>query len=182
MTALSFGSAIHRAIADTSDHLRAHADAIAAEHGENNATALAAIWEGVRGQFDGGTPGELDGRTAKWRCRFRFYRADEMSEPQADTDAELPADAPGSMVVAGLPNVAHEVLMLAQHLHGGMALRGLSREELDRRLRGLRPTLSRRGGNAVWRVPYDTLETFDERALKQGWLCRVDIQREESGK
>lgn len=181
MTAVELGTAYHKAIAASLEYIRAHADAIASEHGEHNATALAIIGEGVSGHFTG-PPGELDGRTAKWRCRFRFYRADEMGEPQADTDAELPADAPGSMVVAGLPNVAHEVLMLAQHLHSGMALRGLSREELDRRLRGLRPTLSRRGGNAVWRVPYDTLETFDERALKQGWLCRVDIQREESGK
>lgn len=171
--------AISRAIDDTMDCINGLADTIADELNADNAEVRHAIMREIHDSTL--PPGELDGRTARWRCRFRIYSAENDSEPVADSDAELDPGAPGSMVIAGLPAVALEARALAQSWHGARALLGLSREETDKRLRGLRPTLSRRGGNAVWRLPYDTLETFNERDHTRGWLMRVDIVRESTG-
>lgn len=129
----------------------------------------------------------MDGRTVKWRCRFRIYDIGKGkdADPEADTDDGLPLDQPGTTIISGLPNVATEVALLARAFHQGRGdfrdadqLAGLSSVELERRLKSLRPTLSRRGGNATWRVPYDTISTFNEQAHKRGWEMRVDIQRE----
>lgn len=124
----------------------------------------------------------MDSRTARWRCRFRIYDARQMDEPVADSDDELPPGAPGSMVIAGLPNVGTEAIALAQAFHKSGQLSGLNSQMLDKSLKGLRPTISRRGGNAVWRLPYDTIDTYNEHSLKRGWLMRVDIIREETEK
>lgn len=181
MSAVKTGTMIHRTLAKLLDDIQAGADAIATEADMPNREAMALLWAGLSGHFTSSAGiGEMDARTARWRCRFRIYRADMLDEPAADTDDELPADRPGAMVLAGLPAVAAEARMLASSFHGTPALAGLSREETERKLRGLRPTLSRRGGNAVWRLPYDTLETFNDTTQKRGWLMRVDIQREES--
>jgi hypothetical protein len=71
--------------------------------------------------------------------------------------------------------------MLAAAYHTTGSLRGLGHEDLERGIRGLRPTLSRRKAagheDAVWRIPYDTMETFNETSRKRGWLARVDIER-----
>lgn len=122
--------------------------------------------------------GELDGRTAQWRCRFRIYNPAH-DDPIADSDDELSPDKPGAMVVSGLPNVALEVRELARAFHVGKAIMGLSGEELERRLKGLRPTLSRKGGVAVWRVPYETVEGQGTTSARKSWLMRVDIIREQ---
>lgn len=183
--ATELGTAYHRAIATTLQHLRGHADAIASEHGVDNATALQTVWAGLEGHFAPGSNGDADGRTAKWRCRFRIYREGQ-DEPEADSDDDLPADRPGSVVISGLPNVGAEVMGLAAAFHTKTAVLGLSREEVLRKLRALRPTLSRRGGNAVWRLEYQTVEATGTAILarQQGednarhWLMRVDIIRE----
>jgi hypothetical protein len=152
------------------------ADAIASEDNLPNAEALRLIWGGLSATFDSAPPGELDGRTARWRCRFRLY--DQRDELQADSDPELSPEAAGTQIIAGLPGVAVELGSLAAAFHGTTQLRGLSTPELERRLRGLRPTLSRRKGNAVWRVPYDTPQTWREAENHTpAWLARVDIER-----
>lgn len=160
-------------------HMREAADTIAKDFNLDNASALSLLGRGIADQFrEPSASGIMDGRTAKWRCRFRIYSAQKMDEPVADTDPELAADAPGTMVLAGLPNVATALAQIAVQFHERQQLAGLSSDELERRLRGLRPTLSRRGGEAVWRVPYDTLDSFNDRALTRGWMMRVDIRRE----
>ena len=113
---------------------------------------------------------EIDGRMTCWRIRVRLYDNATPQEPQADSDAERPADSEGATVVTGLPGVAYELATLAMGYHGGEC-GGLDQETLQHRLKSLRPTLSRRGGNAVWRVPYKT-PSGDE------WLARVDVRRE----
>jgi hypothetical protein len=176
MTAMELGTAYHRAIAATLTHLRGHADAVATEFHVDNATALQTIWAGLEGHFAPGCNGDADGRTARWRCRFRVYREGQ-DEPEADSDAELRPDLPGTTVIAGLPNVASEVIALAAAFHSKAMVLGLSREELSRKLDGLRPTLSRRGGNAVWRLEYKTID-MNTHGTERNWLMRVDIIRE----
>jgi hypothetical protein len=176
---LRLKSAVSTALVAIMDHMREAADSIAADFNLENGTALQLLGRGIADQFqEPMAGGVMDGRTAKWRCRFRIYSAQKMDEPVADTDPEQTAGEPGTMVIAGLPNVATTLAQIAVQFHGERALSGLSTEELNRRLRGLRPTLSRRGGEATWRIPYDSLETFDSRSLTRGWLMRVDICRE----
>jgi len=116
-----------------------------------------------------------DARTTSWRVRVRLYDQRSPSDPAADSDSELPPDVPGHAVLRGLPGVADHVAGLATDWHGSMThgeVKGLDGPTLRHRLKSLRPTLSRRGGNAVWRVPY-TVAGAD-------WLARVDIQKVET--
>lgn len=171
--------AVSGALAALMGTMREAADAIAADFNLDHAAALSLLGRGIAGHFSEPTAGGImDGRTASWRCRFRIYDARNVDEPAADTDPELGPGDPGTMVIAGLPNVAATLAQIAVQFHGKDQLAGLSSEELHRRLQGLRPTLSRRGGQGTWRVPYDTLQSFNDRTLTRGWLMRVDIQRE----
>jgi hypothetical protein len=172
-------SAVATALGGLLTHMREAADSIAADFNLDNMAAMSLLGRGIADQFqEPSAAAVMDGRTAQWRCRFRIYDARNNAEPVADTDPELAPGAPGTMVIAGLPNVATTLAQIASQFHGDHTLAGLSGEELSRRLRGLRPTLSRRGGTATWRVPYDTLQSYNERAMKRSWLMRVDISRE----
>lgn len=179
-TATELGTAIHRAIGETIDHVQAHADAIASEHGLDNATIFGMLGAAISGLLAGveAPVAEHDGRRAQWRCRFRLYAARDMNEPAADSDADMPPDRPGAMVLSGLPAVASELVALAEAFHEGKPITGLGQVDMDRRLRGLRPTLSRRKGNATWRVPYITIENYGGQSQRREWLMRVDIIRE----
>jgi len=115
------------------------------------------------------TPSSSDARTAQWRVRVRLYREPQLTEPEADTDKEQAPDYPGETVIAGLPGVAEHLRELAIVYHGPVTA-GLDAATLLHRLKALRPTLSRRGGDAVWRVPYTVSGA--------GWLARVDVRRE----
>lgn len=157
-----------------------HAGAIASDFNLDYETAAKTLSFAVIRRFDNTRAGSVDSRMALWRCRFRIYDSQHMDDPIADSDDEMPPDQPGSMVIAGLPNVAGEVTALATTFHKSGQMVGLDTSSLDRGLRGLRPTLSRNKGKATWRVWYDTLETFNERSQKRGWLMRVDIIREEA--
>lgn len=121
---------------------------------------------------------EHDKRAVKWRVRVRLYDmiADDKS-PQADSDPELAPDVPGTLVCAGLKGVADVVMQLAMTFHHTTQLPGLDAKTLDAKTPGLRPTLSRRGGNAVWRLPYDTQRTFDPARREAAWMARVDLER-----
>lgn len=185
MSSADLGVAVHKAIAATLDHIGNAADAIAMEFHLTNSVVLGMIAGGVAGQLRNETPAETDARTAKWRCRFRIYDAQRLDEPVADSDEDRQADMPGTTILAGLPAVAAEVIALAGAFHGTLALSGLSSTELRHKLKSLRPTLSRAkasGGvcKAVWRVHYDTIDTYktSPEAKTRGWLMRVDIVRE----
>lgn len=129
----------------------------------------------------------VDGRAEQWRVRVRLYRTDRMNEPEADSDPDAAADAPGTEVVHGLPGVATHLAQLATHFHGSLPA-GLEDATLRHRLKSLRPTLSRNGGHGVWRVPYQVevgrgvavlrANGFPPEIGLQDWLARVDVQRE----
>lgn len=168
--------------AQLNESIRRYADAIATDFQLPNSDTLAALQTRAAKCWMPGA-GMLDRRTAKWRCRFRIYdMVHSPDEPFADTEEGKPVDAPGSddWIIDGLPAVATMITDLARRAHGNVQFQGLSGDDLARGLRGIRPTLSRRGGNAKWRIDYDTLESFNEYRQKRGWLMRVDIIREES--
>lgn len=132
----------------------------------------------------------VDGRAIDWRVRVRLYRAARLDTPEADSDPDLPAAANGATICYGLPGVADHLRALADGFHG-QPCAGLDQETLRHRLNSLRPTLSRRGGNAVWRVPYTVQPPVrDQNRLApehvilrelepQAWLARVDVERVE---
>lgn len=111
---------------------------------------------------------ELDKRTRQWRVRIRLYDQARPQEPQADSDPELAPDAPGTMICSGLGGVADTVMVMAHQFHEAPCL-GLDAETLNAKIPGLRPTLSRRRGNAVWRLVYTV--------CGREWLARVDLER-----
>lgn len=115
---------------------------------------------------------EADGRATKWRCRVRLYNMNRPDEPEADSDPDSAADAPGAVVLGGLPAVADWLATLAYTYHNGANVSGLDLATLRHRLKALRPTISRRGGNAVWRVPYTVSDL--------AWMARVDVVRVET--
>jgi hypothetical protein len=124
-----------------------------------------------------------DGRAATWLCRFRIYSdLDNFAEPIADSDDDLEPGAPGTTLVKGLRAVADYGVQLAVAFHNVGMLSGLDDDTLDMKVNGLRPTLSRRGGNAVWRLQYNT-----PNSMKPGdprhkcYLLRIDIERAETG-
>ena len=111
-----------------------------------------------------------DKRTAERLIRIRLYRRGA-EEPEADSEMQgshpAPPDAPGTWAVGGLPGTAGALASTAAAFYIGSTITGLDRATLLQRIKGFRTTLSRRGGTAVWRVPY----TVDGAA----WDARVDV-------
>lgn len=173
---------IARLVLELKRDTHAGADAIAQACNLHNGEVLALIVKGYIAQFSDATSMETDGRAAFWRVRFRLYSNAMPDEPMADSDPDLAPDQPGAQVIRGLPAVGSELLILAHAYHGTAALRGLAYDDIARAIRGIRPTLSRRKANghedAVMRIPYNTLETFNEQSRKRGWLARIDLVRE----
>lgn len=146
---------------------------------------------------------EADGRATKWRCRARLYNMNRPDEAEADSDPDRPADAMGETVLGGLPAVADWLATLARNFHAGATstlarnfhagadVTGLDGATLRHRLKALRPTISRRKGNAVWRVPYQVHAPRPEydgdrrgpaQVHTQDWMARVDVIRVETTK
>lgn len=166
--AAEVGSQLHASIENVMAVFDAHAKAMA----DSGFMALPAAHEllgaAIVAQIKNRTPSAiLDGRAQQWRCRVRLYKAG-MSEPEADSDPDIDADKPGTLIIAGLPGVAEELGRTAREFHGANCA-GLDMDTLRHRLKSLRPTLSRRGGDAVWRVPYRAPDGVE-------WLARVDIE------
>lgn len=172
---------------------RMAADALASDFNLDNATAVYKLAARIQDALGGprATRGEVDGRTSKWRCRFRIYDGRNISDPIADSDDGLSVELPGTTVVSGLAAVAVEVAELAKAFHAGRVLVGLNHEELMHKLKSIRPTLSRNDGEAKWRIHYETIEPAGNSILaragaaqnvKREWLMRVDIIKEETRK
>lgn len=121
----------------------------------------------MRHWFKGGF--KADGRANTWRARIRLYQDEYPNEPTADSDPDLGPDKPGASTFKGLPAVAECVAELAHEFHRGPCA-GLNVETLKEKLKGLRPTISRRRGNAVWRLGYKAPDGYT-------WTARVDIER-----
>ncbi len=125
----------------------------------------------------------VDHRATLWRFRVRIYGwQDNFADPIADSDADLEAGDPGTLETRGLRLVADMAVRMATEFHADGPLSGLDADTLDRKVKGLRPTLSRRGGNAVWRLHYNT-----QRSIKPGapgdmaYLLRIDLERIDEG-
>lgn len=124
----------------------------------------------------GDLSGTADGRAGWWHFRARLYDMQvNQTEPMpgADSDLELEPDQPGAEIVRGLWKVAHEAAAAAGGYHG-TTLRGLSSEVLEKKIRGLRPTLSRNNGRATMRIPYDTPDSFTADGAER-YMIRIDI-------
>lgn len=127
----------------------------------------------------GDLTGADDGRAGWWSFRVRLYDMQmNRAEPIADSDGDLEPDQPGREVVRGLWKVAHEAALVAGQWHGE-PLRGLTGADLERKVRGLRPTLSRNKGRATMRIEYDTLESFQDVPGTERYLIRVDVLKAE---
>jgi hypothetical protein len=160
-------AAIVRKLTDTATDL-ASAAAVAAQlpFAEVYKQVLAEFFVHARGVAP--TTAEMDARTAKWRVRVRLYDMRQPDEPEADSDPDLPPGHDGAKICHGLPGVAEWLLELVADYHGEQC-GGMDLMTLRHRLKSLRPTLSRRGGNAVWRVPY---------VCSRGeWSARCDVVR-----
>ena len=110
-----------------------------------------------------------DARNVAWRCRVQLYDVNAPMEPAADSDPELAPDQISATTLAGLNSVAAWLAVVADQFHGPAMPVGLDTATLARKLKSLRVDLSRRGGNAVWRVPYTVNGAR--------WLARVNVER-----
>jgi hypothetical protein len=164
-------------VLDTSDIVRKVADTTAELCSAAASAAelpFAEVYKKVIAEFFLATRGaahttiEMDARTVNWCVRIRLYDMRQPNEVQADTDPDLPPGHDGTMIRHGLPGVAEWLIEVATEYHGEQC-GGLDMMRLRHRLKGLRPTLSRRGGNGVWRVPY---------VCSRGeWSARCDVVR-----
>lgn len=153
---------------------------------EAQAMPLPAAWSTLIAEFvrrakerTSGSIMVADGRSARWRVRIRLYNTARMDEAEADSDPDLPADRMGAEIIEGLPGVTEHLAVLATAFHK-QACAGLDNATLLHRLKGFRPTLSRRGGEGTWRVPYRiyiTGDAFKGDSREQDWLARVDVER-----
>lgn len=125
----------------------------------------------------------IDGRAVAWRVRVQLQRA-ERPDVVADTDPQLRLDEGGTEVVRGLPAVAAMVADICTAYHVGKVVEGLDEATLRHALKSIRPTISRTGGEAIWRPRYTvTTPASEAGALRsdapriEEWVARVDVRR-----
>lgn len=151
-------------------HVRAAASKLALQSGEPESKILAQLLDALDKHKPVGAQAEKDKRAVYWRIRIQLFNP--AGDLVADTDPERAQEAPGTEVVRSLPAVAERLNETLQSFHTGQQLGGVTMPELTHRIKSLRPTLSRRGGNASWRVPY--------MAGNLPWRAHVDVRREDS--
>lgn len=175
---------IEREARNALSFIDAAASAASLETGDNRADYAAAILAAIAPRHTA-APNEaiVDHRATAWRFRVRVYGwQDGFREPLADSDDELEPGEPGTLEARGLRLVADTAVRMATDYHADGPLSGLDADTLDRKVRGLRPTLSRRGGNATWRLHYNT-----QRSVKPGdprdmaYMLRIDLERVDEG-
>jgi hypothetical protein len=129
----------------------------------------------------GDLSGQDDGRAGTWRYRVRLYDMEvNPDEPMVDSDADLAPDKPGRETIRGLWRVLTDTATAAAEHHGGQQLRGLGPQDQERKLRGIRPTLSRNKGRATFRIGYDTPASWrDNPNHEPRYLARVDVLKEQ---
>lgn len=111
--------------------------------------------------------GRNDQRMVARLIRIRLYRAGT-DDPMADTSPDLPPDSYGDWQVPGLTAIPDALINIAAGFHAPLTITGLDSLALTGRIKGLRPTLSRRGGTATFRAAYEV--------GGDTWLARVDIK------
>lgn len=177
--------AVRLAVATVALEIRRHAEVISLQTGQRRDDVDHAIRTALTpAKSTRAADPDKDGRAATWLCRFRIYSdRDAFIEPLADSDDELDAGAAGTTRIKGLRAVADYAVQIAGLFHDNPGpLVGLDGDTLDMKVNGLRPTLSRRGGNAVWRLYYNTprsVKPSDPRHF--AYLIRIDLERAEAG-
>lgn len=122
--------------------------------------------------------GVQDTRAVGWRVRFRLYYAAKPDDHIYDSDATMPADAPGCKVIYGLPNVCSWISEQASTFHEKPCA-GLDSKSLKHRLTTLRNQMSRRGnGYGVMRVYYSVMKQSFLGPDESKMLMRADIVKE----
>lgn len=149
---------------------------IEAAGGPNQAAAYADILRTVRTMHKtAGSPGALDGRTTAWRVRLQIFGPDGSLEADSDAD-NGDIQAPGETIIHGVKPVADWAAAAALAFHaerGETVTSGLDQSLLYHKINSLRPTLSRNGGKATWRIPYVVGEN-------EKWLVYIPIARQET--
>jgi len=166
-----------KAIARIADHAlndaRRLATSLSQAIGAPESKVLADVLDSVNERRPVSAQLEKDKRASYWRVRLKLFKSSD-GGLEADSDPELPLEEPGATVVRGLPGVAEWAGELVEAFHGG---RGETAKWLDnattqKRLKSLRPTLSRKHGKAVWRVDYEV--------NGEAWRALIDIVREDT--
>ncbi len=116
-----------------------------------------------------GRPPGTDRRIRDWAIRIRLYSDNIDVDAVADTQPDDPPDAGGDWVVHGLGAACAALQNVVYGYHAGTPPAGLDNERLQRAIKGLRPTISRRGGNATLRLEYAAGGTV--------WTVRMDVDR-----
>lgn len=138
----------------------------------------------------GDLEGQFDGRADFWHARLRLYDMEVNPDdpmPGADSDAGLSPDKPGATQIRGLWKVLSNAATQAADYHANFlgepaTLRGFDTDTLDRKLRGIRSTLSRNRGRACFRIEYDTADSFrPDPERKPRYLARVDVVKANGG-
>lgn len=126
--------------------------------------------------------GQLDGRADWWKFRVRVYdqrrAGSSASDPVVDSNGP-DADPGGDGIdkVRGLDRVMSELATGLHTFHDAGPLRGMSKDDLDKKVRGIRPRLSAAKGRATMRIEYDTTESFAEGKTPR-FMARVDLVKE----
>lgn len=143
-------------------------EAVGAPESKVMADVLDAVQAGrpVAAQLEG------DKRAGYWRVRLRLF-SNGSGALEADSDPELPTDQPGATVVRGLPGVAEWAgdLLAAFHASRQEQAAWLDNATVQKKLKSLRPTLSRTHGKATWRVDYQVDSA--------PWRALIEIEREQ---
>lgn len=109
-----------------------------------------------------------------YAVRVRLYQGDIRGpeiEPQADTDPDLKDGAPGSERAAGLEDVGQVLRELAEAMHPGAALLGLSDMANGAYLTSMREHI---GKTRVLTYQQSYSVKTDNRV--DWWFARVDVQ------
>lgn len=96
-----------------------------------------------------------DGRATAYRVRLTLYQNGSL---EADSDPELPMNAPGAEVIYGLQAVGEWAREITQSFHAerkDSPVKGLEDEAIAKSIKSLRPSLSRNKGTHHWRMSYD---------------------------
>jgi hypothetical protein len=115
-----------------------------------------------------------DGRQREWRVRLRLFDyAHGLYEPVADSDANLPADAPGETSIRSLPAVVRWIGQEASEFHEAPCV-GLEAAVLGRKIGGLRTQISNRGDSSgTIRANYTVTHYGNVRHM----IARCDIEK-----
>lgn len=131
----------------------------------------------VKSLMDPTTSTFRDGRAVDWRARIRIYDEAKMDQPEGDTDPDLLADAPGALILHGLPSVLGVVMEVVARHHGTPAL-GIDRVSLQRKIASLRTQISNaRRDSGKFTVDYQVVEHKFGRAMDRNMTLRCDVVR-----